>query len=220
MSADSARHVLAWLARHTAAVMLAVTASGLAVGLLLHAVGAGGAGNAIWAAVGGCGAAYALWAMADALRHGRVGVDVIALLALTGALAVRELLAAAVIAVMLASGRALEAWAAGRAHRDLRELLARAPRIARRYRGGTVETVPLEQVARGDVLMVAPGDLVPVDGILAGAAVLDESALTGEALPVERSAGEPVHSGVVNSGGPFDMRATATAADSTYAGVV
>src|SRR5262249_59083176 len=103
-------------------------------------------------------------------------------------------------------------------HRELRELLARAPRIVRRYRGGTVETVPLEQVARGDVLMVAPGDLVPVDGILAGPAVLDESALTGEALPVERSAGEPVHSGVVNSGGAFDMRATATAADSTYAG--
>src|SRR5215831_12922958 len=119
MALGPARRGRAWLARHSAAVMLAVTASGLVAGLLLHAAGAGAAGNAMWAAAGGCGAAYALWAMADALRHGRVGVDVIALLALTGALAVGELVAAAVIAVMLASGRALEAWAAGRARHDL-----------------------------------------------------------------------------------------------------
>jgi len=221
MALGPARRGRAWLARHSAAVMLAVTASGLAAGLLLHAVGAGGAGNAIWAAVGACGAAYALWAMADALRHGRVGVDVIALLALTGALAVRELLAAAVIAVMLASGRALEAWAAGRARRDLHALLERAPRTARRYRNQALETVPLDAVIPGDLLLVAPGELVPVDGTVAGGtAVLDESALSGEARPVERAPREPVRSGVVNAGGPFDLRVTATAADSTYAGIV
>src|SRR5215470_17563652 len=208
------------LARNTAGIMLVLTASALLAGLVLHAAGAARAGDGAWLAAGLLGAGYALWAVVETLRRGQVGVDVIALLAVAGAIAVRELLAAAVIAVMLASGRALEEWAAGRAHRDLRELLARAPRIARRYRGGTVETIPLEQVAQGDVLMVATGDMEPVDGILAGAAVLDESALTGEALPVERSAGQPVRSGVVNSGGPFDMRATATAADSTYAGVV
>src|SRR5262249_32522033 len=160
-------------------------------------------------------------AMADALRHGRVGVDVIALLALTGALAVRELLAAAVIAVMLASGRALEAWAAGRARRDLHALLERAPRTARRYRNQALETVPLEAVIPGDLLLVAPGELVPVDGTVVGiTAVLDESALSGEARPVERAPREPVRSGVVNAGGPFDLRVRATAADSTYAGIV
>src|SRR5262245_43086621 len=216
-----ARRGWAWLARHSAAVMLAVTASGLALGLLLHAAGAGGAGNALWAPVGVCGAVYALWAMADALRHRRVGVDVIALLALTGALAVRELLAAAVIAVMLASGRALEAWAAGRARRDLHALLERAPRTARRYRDRVLETVQVDAVVPGDVLLVAPGELVPVDGIIASAAaVLDESALTGDPRPVERAPREPVRSGVVNAGGPFDLRVTATAADSTYAGIV
>src|SRR5215468_10044644 len=216
-----ARRGRAWLARHSAAVMLAVTASGLALGLLLHAAGAGGAGNASWAAAGGCGAAYALWAMADALRHSRIGVDVIALLALIGALAVHELLAAAVIAVMLASGRALEAWAAGRARRDLHALLERAPRTARQYRNQALETVPLDAVIPGDLLLVAPGELVPVDGTVAGGtAVLDESALSGEARPVERAPREPVRSGVVNAGGPFDLRVTATAADSTYAGIV
>jgi heavy metal translocating P-type ATPase len=220
-AAGPARRGWRWLARHAAMVVLMLTALGLAAGLLLHAAGSGGAGNAAWAAVGACGAAYALWAMADALRHRRLGVDVIALLALTGALAVRELLAAAVIAVMLASGRALEAWAAGRARHDLRALLERAPRTAHQYRGRALVTVRLDAVMPGDLLLVAPGELVPVDGTVVGAtAVLDESALTGEARPVERGAREPVRSGVVNAGGPFDLHVTARAADSTYAGIV
>ena len=209
------------LAPHLAIALLAVTIAGLAAGGLLRVAGAVGAGNAVWLSAGACGAAYALWAMAEQLRRGRIGVDVIALLAIAGAIAVREWLAAAVISVMLASGRALEGWAARRAGRDLRALLERAPRTARRYRDGSLQTVPLEAVTVGDVLLIASGDVVPVDGaVIGGAAVLDESALTGEAHPVERSAGEPVRSGVVNVGGPFDLRAAAPAADSTYAGIV
>src|SRR5215468_2748283 len=172
-------------------------------------------------AVALAGLGYSLWTMIGSLRHGRVGVDVIAILALAGAIAVGELLAAAVIAVMLVSGRVLEAWAARRAHRDLEALLARAPRTARRYRDGSIETVPLAEIGVGDLLLVAPGDVVPVDGeVSSGVAVLDESALTGEAIPVERAAADAVRSGVLNVGGPFDMRATASAADSTYAGIV
>ena len=136
-------------------------------------------------------------------------------------MAVRELLAAAVIAVMLASGRALEAWAAERAQRDLHALLARAPRTARRYRGTSLETVPITEIASGDLLMVAPGEVVPADGMVTtGPATLDESALTGEALPVERLPGDTVRSGVLNAGGPFDLRATTNAADGTYAGII
>ncbi|HUY46758.1 MAG TPA: heavy metal translocating P-type ATPase [Streptosporangiaceae bacterium] len=210
-----------WLARHNALLLLIVITAALVVGAVAHLAGAGGIGDAAWLAAGACGAAYALWAIVEALRGGRVGVDVIALLALIGAMAVDELLAAAVISVMLASGRALEAWAAGRARRDLHALLERAPRTARRYDGGSLQVVPLDVIVPGDLLLVAPGELVPVDGTLAGpSAVLDESALTGEPRPVERSTGDPVRSGVVNAGAPFDMRATATAADSTYAGIV
>jgi heavy metal translocating P-type ATPase len=207
--------------RQMPVALLAVITSALVVGGMLHLTGAGGAGDAAWLAAAACGVAYAVWAMADALRQGRIGVDVIALLALAGAIAVGELLAAAVISVMLASGRALEAWAAGRAQRDLRALLERAPRTARRYADDAIESVALDAVMPGDLLLVAPGEVVPVDGTVTGeSAILDESALTGEPRPVQRDAGEPVRSGVLNAGGPFDLRATATAQDSTYAGIV
>ena len=133
-------------------------------GGLAWLAGAGGVADAGWLASAACGLGYALWSAADSIRRGRLGVDVIALLALAGAVAVRELLAAAVISVMLASGRTLEAWAALRARHDLSALLDRAPRTARRSRDDRVEIVPLEEIAAGDLLLVAPGDVVPVDG--------------------------------------------------------
>ncbi len=210
-----------WLARNLAALLLAVTLAGLLAGGFGQLAGSDQARDAAWFAVGCCGAGYALWEMIDSLRHRRLGVDAIALLAVAGAMAVGELLAAAVIAVMLASGRALESWAAGRARRDLHGLLARAPRTARRYQDGGLVTVDLVTVMPGDRLLVAPGEIVPADGTLTGGpAVLDEAALTGEALPVERSPGDQVRSGVVNAGGPFDLTASASAAESTYAGIV
>ncbi len=161
-----------------------------------------------------------VWVLA-ALRRGRVGVDLIAVLSLIGTLLVGEYLAGALIAVMLAGGRALEAAAERRASHDLRALLEHAPRFARRRVGSAVSVIALDEVAVDDLLVVGPGEVVPVDGRIAGAAaVLDESVLTGEPLQVERGVGEPVRSGVVNAGSAFEMHATATAADSTYAHIV
>ena len=198
-----------------------VTVAGLAGGGIADLAGAGAARDVLWLATAVVGLGYALWATAVSFFRGRVGVNLIAVLALTGAMAVGELLAAAVISVMLASGRALEAWAAERAQQNLHALLERAPLTARRYRGRSLETVPLAAIVAGDLLMVAPGDVVPVDGTVAGGpAVLDESALTGEALPVERAPGDIVRSGVLNAGAPFDLRAATSAADSTYAGII
>ena len=210
-----------WAVRRSDLLLLIVTAAGLVAGGVASLAGAGDVADAAWLAAAACGLGYALWAAIDALRHGRLGVDVIALLALAGAIAVDELLAAAVISLMLTSGRTLEAWAARRARHDLSALLDRAPRTARLYRAGQVETVPLEDVAAGDMLLVAAGDVVPVDGTVADTvAVLDESALTGEARPAEHGPGDQVRSGVVNVGAPFRLRAGGTAAESTYAGIV
>ncbi|HEX7717885.1 MAG TPA: heavy metal translocating P-type ATPase, partial [Marmoricola sp.] len=144
----------------------------------------------------------------------------IAVLALAGALAVGELFAGSVITVMLATGQLLEARAEARAHRELRLLLERSPQTARRRDGDAVVEVPVDEVAPGDHLLVRTGDIVPVDGRLLTAGSLDESALTGEPLPVERPAGESVRSGTLNAGAAFDLLATQTAAESTYAGLV
>lgn len=209
-----------WLGRHLGVLLLAVTGACLVGGGALHLAGAPTAGNAVWVASGAMGAAYTLWTVMDSLRRGRVGVDLIALLALVGALAVGEYLAAAVISVMMASGRALEAWAAGRANRDLRQLLERAPKTAHRYDGEELHTVGADTVEPGDRIMVQSGELVPTDGILLTSAVLDESALSGEALPITREAGEPARSGVVNAGSPLDLRVTTRSRESAYAGIV
>ena len=198
---------------------LAVVALG--VGGVLHGASAGRAGDVVWIVVAASGIIRSLVWIYTSIRRGRLGVDVIALLALSGAVAVREYLASAIISVMLATGWTLEAWAAGQARRELEALMERAPKSARRYRDGGLEVIELDAVAPGDLLMVASGELVPVDGTMASdSAVLDESALTGESLPVQRPLGDMVRSGVVNAGRPFDMRATTSASDSTYAGIV
>ena len=118
-------------------LLLVATASGLAAGGLAHVAAAVAVADAAWLATAAVGLGYAVWSAAESIVRGGLGVDVIALLAVAGAVAVGELLAAAVISVMLTSGRFLEAWAAQRARHDLNALLARAPRTARRYRGGS-----------------------------------------------------------------------------------
>ncbi|MFJ2305643.1 heavy metal translocating P-type ATPase [Streptomyces sp. NPDC087787] len=202
-------------------VLLAITAAALTAGGIAWLTGTGGLADLLW----GLGTLSAIvpavaWVLA-ALRHGHAGVDLIAVLALGGTLAVHEYLAGALIALMLATGRTLEAAAQRRASHDLRALLEHAPRSARRRTDAGVATVPLAEVTVGDLLVVGPGEVVPVDGrVESSAAVLDESVLTGEPLQVERAQDETVRSGVVNAGGAFELRATATERDSTYAGIV
>jgi heavy metal translocating P-type ATPase len=192
-----------------------------------------GSGGAAWVA-GRYRLADVLWAgtatlalvpigaaLVRSLLKRLAGVDVIALLAIVGALVLREYLAGAVIGLMIATGRALEDYAANRAERELSSLLSRAPRVAHRLEDGAVNTVSLEHVLVGDTLIVKEGDVLPVDGIVsAGPAVLDEAALTGESRLAERQVGDQVRSGTANAGAPFHMRATTTAADSTYAGII
>jgi len=176
--------------------------------------------NVIWVIGTLLGLGFSLLSTFAAIRDRQPSVDVIALLALAGALLVGEPFAGAMITVMLASGLLLEARSAARARRELSLLVERAPRTARRRVEGGVVEVPVDGVVSGDRLIVGTGEIVPVDGRLLTSAVLDESALTGEPMPVERLAGEDVRSGVVNAGQPIDLVATAAAADSTYAGVV
>jgi cation transport ATPase len=157
------------------------------------------------------------------LAAGRMGVDAVALISMTAALILNANLAAVVVAVMYAGGTVLEDFAVARAERDLRSLADRAPRIAHRHRhqDDAVEDVSVDAVRQGDVVLVRAGEIVPVDGVLLStSAALDESALTGEPLPAIHHTGDGLRSGAVNAGETFEMQATATAGESTYAGIV
>jgi heavy metal translocating P-type ATPase len=207
--------------RDASRAFLALAVVGLAVGGVLWVAGEHDAAEVAWAATTIVGILPLAYSVTIDLLHRQTGVDVIALLAMAGALALGEYLAGAVIALMLSSGRSLEAFADARAHRELSSLLERAPRSVHRYAGSELESIPIDEVRPADVLLVKQGEVVPVDGFLVSEnCVLDESALTGESRPVERSKGEPLRSGAVNAGASLALRATATAEESTYAGIV
>jgi heavy metal translocating P-type ATPase len=200
---------------------LAGTVMGVTAGVTLGIVGLSDASDVVLGLTALIGLASVTYSLLQGLRHGKAGVDVIALLAIAGAIAIGEYLAGGVISVMLASGWALEDYATVRAERELTALLERTPRVVHRYDGQTVVSVSPDDVVPGDLLVVKPGEVVPVDGtVMNDLAILDEASLTGEAEPVERPAGDRVRSGVVNAGPPFDLMAVTTAAQSTYAGIV
>jgi heavy metal translocating P-type ATPase len=201
-------------------VWLVASFVGIAVGVALRLSVGEDAANVAWGITTGVGLVPIAWETIEGLMRRRAGVDVIAVLAMAGALALQEFLAGAVIALMLASGRALETFADGRAHRELSALLERAPMTVTRYEDGALASRPVDAVRPSDRLLVKTGEVVPVDGIALGLAVLDEAALTGEARPVERPEGDQVRSGAVNAGPAFDLLAVATAEQSTYAGIV
>lgn len=201
--------------------LLSVTVLALPVGGVLHWLHRGEAATLVWSASALLLAVLLVVEIAIRLRRREAGVDLIALLAIIAAVVLGQALVAAVIALMLAGGRALEDYTARRAERELRRLIDRAPRFAWRYRGAALEQVPVAQVTPGDRLLLRMGEVVPVDGtVLDVTATLDESALTGEPLPVRRHPGETVRSGAVNAGAPFDLKASQPAAQSTYAGIV
>ncbi len=155
------------------------------------------------------------------LARGEVGLDIVAALSMTAALAFGETLAAAVVAVMYSGGTFLESMAEGRAQREMHALLSRVPRTASRYHNGGLEDVPLDEIRPDDLLLIRQGDVVPVDGVVASdTALLDTSALTGESLPARLARGAEAMSGATNAGEPFDLTATRPAAESTYAGIV
>ena len=155
------------------------------------------------------------------LLAGRLGVDAIALVSMSAAVALGQPLAGAVVALMYSGGNVLEDIAVARAEHDLRSLIDRAPREAHRRRDDHIEDVPISAVAVGDLLMVRAGEIVPVDGIvISAAATIDESALTGEAIPVGKTRGMALLYGSLNAGEAFELSATAEAGASTYAGIV
>jgi len=209
-----------WVRRHHQLLVLTLAVLLLAGGGGAWWAGSDGAASGLWIAGTLVGLAFALASTLDAARNRRPTVDVIAVLALGGALWVGEPLAGAIITLMLATGQVLDERAEARARRELSLLVARAPRTALRITPDGLAPCPVEQVALGDRLLVRTGEVVPVDGRLLTPGTFDESALTGESAPVDRPAGDDVRSGVVSASGPVELLTTTTSETSTYAGLV
>ncbi|MGD9924587.1 MAG: heavy metal translocating P-type ATPase, partial [Pseudorhodoplanes sp.] len=147
--------------------ILLMAATGLIAGLAFYFTDQPDVANLVWIA----GVVPALAALVvEILRsigRGEVGLDIVAALSMSAALVFGETLAAAVVAVMYSGGTFLEAFAEGRARREMHDLLSRVPRTATRHRNGGLEEVPLDEIAPGDRLLIRQGDVVPVDGTVA-----------------------------------------------------
>jgi heavy metal translocating P-type ATPase len=201
--------------------LVAIAVAGLTAGIAAVAVGRPELANLLWT----LGTAPVIAGLAVSivrdLLAGRLGVDAIALLSMSAALVLGQPLAGVVVALMYSGGNMLEDIAIARAEHDLRSLVDRAPRHAHRRTDDHFDQVPVDDVLIGDELMVRAGEVVPVDGIVHSAsATIDESAITGEPIPVEKARGSAVLSGSLNAGGTFELTVTAPAGESTYSGIV
>jgi len=201
--------------------LLIVAIVGLAAGIGARLVGRANLADLCWTLATVPVIAGLTASIARDFLAGRLGVDAIALLSMTAALALGQPLAGVVVALMYSGGNVLEVIAVSRAERDLRSLVDRAPRVGHRRLDHGIQDVPVADIAVGDGLLVRAGEVVPVDGIVASdAATIDESALTGEPIPVIKSRGAAIYSGSLNAGETFEMTASSLAGESTYAGIL
>jgi heavy metal translocating P-type ATPase len=202
-------------------LLVLLPAFGLGLGFAMPLLGQPAWQDRVWAAFTIPVLIFLVYDIVASLRRGEVGLDIVAVLSMAAALVVGEELAAVVVALMYAGGQFLEAFAERHARREMTALLARVPRTAVRYRAGGLEEVELDLVVPGDRLLIRQGDVVPADGVVAsGLAVLDQSALTGEPIPVQQRADGEVMSGSTNVGEAFDLVVSHRVAESTYAGIV
>jgi heavy metal translocating P-type ATPase len=209
------------LRTHSRRLIAATALAGVVGGIVLWAVGQETAADWLWAATTALLLVPLALSVLRSLLRRDLGVDAVALVAMAGALALGEYLAGAVIALMLAGGNALEEAANRRATRELTALVERAPRVALVRRADGMQEVPVDDVELGDHVLVRAGEVVPVDGMVeTDEAIVDESALTGEPLPVTVHRGGQVRSGTTNAGGAFEVSAIRPAADSAYAALV
>jgi heavy metal translocating P-type ATPase len=201
--------------------LFGVALLGLAAGFLAPFAGFGSYQGLIWGVAAGVVLAALLSEIVSSLARGEVGLDLVAGLSISAALAFGETLAAGVVALMYAGGQLLEDFAANRARADMRALLARVPKTALRYDDGHLAEVAIDAIVPGDRLLIRQGDIVPVDGrITSGKALLDLAALTGESVPTRSLEGQSVQSGARSLDTAFDMEAVRPASESTYAGIV
>ena len=205
-----------------AKILLAlVSALGLVLGFAAGWMGNGGWAEVIWGGAAAIVLAALLIQILRSLGRGEFGLDIVAALSMSAAIAFGENLAAAVVSLMYSGGQLLEDYASSRATAEMKALLDRAPKTALRYRDGELESCGIDDLQPGDRILVRQGDVVPADGrVLSGGALLDLSALTGESVPVKATADNEVPSGALSLDMAFDLVVTKPAAESAYSAIV
>ncbi|TLQ19595.1 heavy metal translocating P-type ATPase [Lactobacillus helveticus] len=154
-------------------------------------------------------------------KSGRYGVDILAVIAIVSTILINNYWAEWMILVMSTGGETLEDYATGQASKELRSLLNNTPRIANKLVNGKISEVNVEDLKIGDIVLIKPGQQVPVDGeIVKGDSSFDQSSLTGESVPVAKKPGDELMSGSVNGDAAVQMKVTKAAKDSEYQSIV
>ena len=193
----------------------------IVAGLAIRLAGEAGPAALVWGVGLAITGAPVVWNTLRGLAAGRFAADLVAMLAIVGALLLGEPLAGLIVVLMQTGGEALERYAEGRASEAVRELEAAAPRIAHRIGDRGPEDVSVEAVEVGDELLVRPGELIPCDAdVVDGTSSVDTSRLTGEPIPVSARPGVRFLSGSLNLDRPLRIRATSPAGESQYARIV
>ncbi|HHT69947.1 MAG TPA: cadmium-translocating P-type ATPase [Firmicutes bacterium] len=161
------------------------------------------------------------WSAWQALRFRVLGIPALVTLAALGAIAIGEYWEAAVVTFLFAFGSYLEARTLDKTRGALRELLEMAPQVARVKRGGGEEEIPAAEVQVGDVVIVRPGEKIPVDGqVVTGEATVNQAAITGESVPVEKTVGDKVFGGTINEAGYLEIETEKAGEDTTFARII
>ena len=172
-----------------------------------------------WAAVLVCGIPLvylAIWRMISNKGIARISSALLISIAMVAAIAINDLFAAGEVAFIMALGAILEDKTTERAQKGLKKLISLVPKSARRIKDGHEEQITLEEVQVDDIIRILPGESIPVDGIIiAGITSIDQSVMTGESLPVDKSLGDEVFSGTMNLYGSIDIKAQKVGKDSS-----
>nr|WP_213506847.1 heavy metal translocating P-type ATPase [Brucella anthropi] len=202
-------------------ILLIFALCGLVIGLGLHFSGYSYGARLSWTIATLPVLAALLVEILRSLLRKEFGLDIVAAMSMSAALAFGEMLAASIVALMYTGGAFLESFAEGRARREMHALLSRVPRTTMRYIDDHLDEIAVDTIRPGDRLLIRQGDVIPVDGSVTSVkAFVNTSALTGESLPISLTSGADVLSGSVNAGDAFDIVARHEAKDSTYAGIV
>jgi len=212
-------HKFVWFVKHYPVPVLALI--GLFLGGILQASHEEQVGKIAWFVTLVGGGIPVVWQTVREMFHKHFASDIIAMLAIIVSIILNDAFPGVIIVLMQSGGKALEDYAYRRASSSLDNLLSRAPRIAHRKIDHGIEEIQVSQINIDDVLIIKPGDLIPVDGeILSSQARIDESSLTGEPLPKSKTCGDQVFSGTINIGDVFEIIASRKSDESQYSKIV